>query len=66
MSILKDEKVVAAIAKESAKAVKGETKRVLEIIKTAKAAAKDVENKESKKLVNDFLKALEADIKAAA
>lgn len=66
MSILKDEKVLAAIAKESAKAAKAETKRVLEIIKTAKAAAKDVENKESKKLVNDLLKALEADIKAAA
>lgn len=66
MSILKDEKVVAAIAKESAKAAKAETKRVLEIIKTAKTSTKAIEDKAAKKLVADLLKAMEADIKAAA
>jgi len=66
MSILKDEKVVAAIAKESAKAVKGETKRILEAVKAAKDAAKAIENKDAKKVATDLLKALEADIKAAA
>ena len=65
MSILKDEKVVAAMEKEAAKAVKAETKRVLEVLKTAKASAKDIEDKAAKKLVADVLKQVEAEIKAA-
>lgn len=66
MSILKDEKVVAAIAKESTKAAKAETKRILDLLKGTKAQVKDIDNKEAKKLIAELLKGLEAEIKEAA
>lgn len=66
MSILKDEKVVAAITKESAKAVKAETKRVLEALKGAKESAKAIEDKAVKKMVAELLKNLETEIKTVA
>lgn len=59
---LADEGVQAAIAKEVAKAVKGETKRCLDVIKNVDLP----EDKATAKAVKDFNKEVVAGIKEAA
>jgi hypothetical protein len=64
--LLEDPKVAALVEKTEKNATKAETKRVLSIIKDCKEANKVEENKATKKVVADLLKALEAGIKEAA
>lgn len=59
---LADEGVQAAIQKEVAKAVKTETKRVLEVIKHTALP----EDRAAAKAVRDAIKAIQAGIKEAA
>ena len=62
--LLEDEKVAALVEKEVAKAVKTETKRVLDVVKTQLDANKETEDKAVKKIVDGVLKAVVADIKS--
>lgn len=63
---LTQEQVDKLIEKQVAAAVKAETKRVLEIIKEAATANKDVEDKAIKAHVANVIKGLQNDVKAAA
>lgn len=62
--LLADEKVAALVTKETAKASKAETKRVLEVLKSHKDESKTIENKQVKQAVAEMLKRIEAAIKA--
>lgn len=62
--LLEDEKVAALVEKETAKAEKAETKRILGLIKDAVAVNKETEDKTVKKAVAEVLKDLVAEIKA--
>lgn len=59
---LADEAVQAAVQKEVAKAVKAETKRVLDVIKAAELP----EDKAAAKAAKDLIKGIVAGIKEAA
>lgn len=60
------EKEVAKAQKAVLAATKAETKRVLDIVKEATTAAKEIESKEAKTAVAAWLKQLAASIKEAA
>lgn len=57
-----DEDMQAAVEKEVAKAVKAETKRILDIIKSTELP----EDKTEAKIVKDTIKSIQASIKEAA
>lgn len=59
---LADEAVQAAVEKEVTKAVKAETKRVLEVVKTTELP----EDKAAAKAVKEAIKSIQAGIKEAA
>lgn len=59
---LADEAVQAAVEKEVAKAVKAETKRVLEVVKSTELP----EDKVAAKAVKEAIKSIQAGIKEAA
>lgn len=64
--LLEDPKVAALVEKSATSAVKVETKRILEVVKSTKEAAKDIEDKIVKKVVLETLKDIEGQIKQAA
>ena len=64
--LLEDPKVAALVEKTEKNAVKAETKRVLEVVKSATEANKETEDKAVKKAVAEVLKGIVAGIKEAA
>ena len=61
--LLADPKVAALVEKQVATAVKAEKKRAAEVVKTAIAEAKDLEDKAAKKAVAESLKSVLAELK---
>ena len=61
-----DPKVAALVEKEVSKAVKAETKRVLDLIKSHGVLNKETEDKGVRNAVATVLKGLAVEIKAAA